>query len=74
LDKGVVIEDGELVEFRKIDSGRRIRSEKVRVSERLGDPSAPKSVSLIAIHQLKIPNIFPENVLLQSKKSFLFTK
>ena len=75
LDKGVVIEDGELVEFRKIDSGRRIRSEKVRVSERLGDPSAPKSVSLIAIHQLKIPNIFPENVLLQSKKaSFLQNK
>ena len=69
LDKGVVIEDGELVEYRKIDSGRRIRSEKVRVSERLGDPSAPKSVSLIAIHQHKIPNIFPEDVLLQSKKA-----
>ena len=74
LDKGVVIEDGELVEFRKIDSGRRIRSEKVRVSERLGDPSAPKSTSLIAIHQHKIPNIFPEDVLIQSKKSILFTK
>ena len=65
----------ELDEFRKIDSGRRIRSEKVRVSERLGDPSAPKSVSLIAIHQHKIPNIFPEDVLLQSKKaSFLQNK
>ena len=31
-----------------------------RIVERLGDPSAPRAVSLIAIHQHGIPDHFPE--------------
>ena len=71
LDEGVVVKDGELVEVEKITSEKRIRSEKVRISERLGDPSAPRSISLIAIHQHKISNTFPDEVLLESQKSTL---
>lgn len=35
----------------------------VRVTDILGDPLAPKSFSLIAIHKYGIPNHFPESVL-----------
>lgn len=31
-----------------------------RVTQRLGDPFEPRSFSLIAIHKLGIPNVFPE--------------
>jgi hypothetical protein len=34
----------------------------VRVTERLGDPFAPRSFSLIAIHKLGIPDIFGETI------------
>jgi ribonuclease R len=34
-----------------------------RVTERLGDPFAPRAFSLVAIHKLGIPDIFPEAVL-----------
>ena len=34
-----------------------------RVTERLGDPFAPRAFSLIAIHKLGIPDVFPEAVL-----------
>ena len=34
--------------------------------ERLGDPSAPKAVSLIAIHQHGIPDAFPDAVMAQA--------
>ncbi|MGB7405219.1 MAG: RNB domain-containing ribonuclease, partial [Pacificimonas sp.] len=53
-------DDGELV-LARVD-GR-----KVSVAERLGDPFAPKSVSLIAIHAKGIPNVFPEEVLEQAE-------
>ena len=67
----MAIDEGELVEVKKIHSGRRIRSDKVLISERLGDASAPRSISLIAIHQHNIPNTFPDEVILQSKKAAL---
>ncbi|ATE67180.1 ribonuclease R family protein [Rhizorhabdus dicambivorans] len=34
-----------------------------RVTERLGDPFAPRAFSLVAIHKLGIPDVFPETVL-----------
>ena len=34
-----------------------------RVIERLGDPFAPRSISLIAIHAKGIPHVFPQEVL-----------
>ena len=71
LDESVAIDEGELVEVKKIYSGRRIRSDKVLISERLGDASTPRSISLIAIHQHNIPNTFPDEVILQSKKAAL---
>ena len=35
----------------------------VRVTERLGDPFAPRSFSLVAIHKFGIPDIFSQDVL-----------
>ncbi|ABQ70392.1 RNAse R [Rhizorhabdus wittichii RW1] len=34
-----------------------------RVTERLGDPFAPRSFSLVAIHKHGIPDVFPETVI-----------
>ncbi|MDU8942555.1 ribonuclease R [Ovoidimarina sediminis] len=56
-------EDGELVEAEQIGPKDRMGLPKARVVERLGNPSEPKAVSLIAIHQHGIPNRFPEAVL-----------
>ncbi len=50
---------GELVEAEATGEGRRMGLPRGRVVERLGDPSAPKQVSLIAIHQHDIPLDFP---------------
>ena len=55
--------DGELVEAEQAGPRARMGLPKARVVERLGDPSAPKSVSLIAIHQHGIPDVFPDAVL-----------
>ncbi|MFD1951341.1 ribonuclease R family protein [Sphingomonas arantia] len=38
----------------------------VRVSERLGDPFAPRSFSLVAIHKFGIPDVFSEEVLAEA--------
>ncbi|WP_158965777.1 ribonuclease R [Chachezhania sediminis] len=57
--------DGELVEAEQIGSSRAVRmgSPRARVIGRLGDPSGPKAVSLIAIHEHGIPDDFPVEVL-----------
>jgi ribonuclease R len=39
---------------------------RARVRDRLGDPSAPKAVSLIAIHQHGIPDEFPDKVIAEA--------
>ncbi|CUS46358.1 MAG: ribonuclease R [Pseudomonadota bacterium] len=53
-------EPGDLVLAEKAGRPPRIT---VRVTERLGDPFAPRSFSLIAIHKLGIPNVFsPETI------------
>ena len=51
--------DGELVEAESIGS-RRMGLPQARITDRLGDPSGPRAVSLIAIHQHGIPDQFPD--------------
>jgi len=58
--------DGELVEAEQSGSKGRLGLPRARVVERLGDPSAPKAVSLIAIHQHGIPDAFPDAVMAQA--------
>ena len=60
--------DGELVEAEQAGPGARMGLPRARVVERLGDPSAPKSVSLIAIHQHGIPDVFPEAALAEADR------
>ncbi len=61
--------DGELVEAELIGGRGRSLTPKARIIARLGDPSAPKSVSLIAIHEHGIPDAFPEDVLAEAAKA-----
>ncbi|MEC7792921.1 MAG: ribonuclease R [Pseudomonadota bacterium] len=55
--------DGELVEAEQSGPKSRMGLPRARVIERLGDPTAPKAVSLIAIHQHGIPDAFPDDVM-----------
>lgn len=55
--------DGELVEAEQAGPKGRLGLPKARIVERLGDPAAPKAVSLIAIHQHGIPDAFPDKVI-----------
>ncbi len=59
--------DGELVEAEQIGPKSRIGLPRARVVEVLGDPMAPKSVSLYAIHTHGIPDEFPDKVLLEAE-------
>ncbi|NNE52911.1 MAG: ribonuclease R [Sulfitobacter sp.] len=58
--------DGELVEAEQAGPKGRMGLPKARIVERLGDPSAPKAVSLIAIHQHGIPDHFPDEVIAEA--------
>ncbi|KCV82643.1 ribonuclease R [Actibacterium atlanticum] len=58
--------DGELVEAEQAGPRNRLGLQKARIVERLGDPSAPKAVSLIAIHQHGIPDAFPDAVIAEA--------
>jgi ribonuclease R len=72
IDKGVAREwlvaadathgakDGELVEAEQAGPKHRMGLQRARIIDRLGDPSAPKAVSLIAIHQHAIPDEFSD--------------
>jgi ribonuclease R len=53
--------EGELVEAEQVGPARAYGLPHARVVARLGDPSAPRSVSLIAIHEHGIPDEFPED-------------
>jgi len=55
--------DGELVEAEQAGPKGRMGLARARIVERLGDPSAPKAVSLIAIHQHGIPDAFPDDAI-----------
>ncbi|WP_297768218.1 ribonuclease R [uncultured Roseovarius sp.] len=59
-------QDGELVEAEQAGPKSRLGLPRARVLERLGDPSAPKAVSLIAIHQHGIPDEFPDEVIAEA--------
>jgi ribonuclease R len=62
--------DGELVEAEQIGArknGGRLGLPQARITLVLGDPSAAKSVSLIAIHQHGIPDSFPDAVLAEAE-------
>ncbi|ARO15579.1 ribonuclease R [Ketogulonicigenium robustum] len=52
--------DGELVEAEQAGPKGRLGLPKARIVARLGDPSAPRAVSLIAIRQHGIPDHFPD--------------
>ncbi|MBF9031239.1 ribonuclease R [Rhodobacterales bacterium HKCCE3408] len=52
--------EGELVEAEQAGPGGRMGLPKARITDRLGDPGAPRSVSLIAIHEHGIPDEFPD--------------
>jgi len=58
--------DGELVEAELAGPKQRIGLPRARVVARLGDPSAPKAVSLIAIHEHGIPDSFPDAVVAEA--------
>lgn len=60
--------DGELVTVTRLDRRRGgMGLPRARVVDRLGDPMAPKSISLIAIHQHGIPDIFDEATLAEAE-------
>ncbi|MTI01006.1 ribonuclease R [Roseibium sp. RKSG952] len=61
--------DGELVEAEQAGPKNRMGLPRARIVERLGDPSAPKAVSLIAIHQHGIPDDFPDKVIEEADKA-----
>lgn len=58
--------DGELVEVEQAGPKARMGLPRARVVSRLGDPSAPKAVSLIAIHEHGIPDSFPDEVVAEA--------
>ena len=58
--------DGELVEAEQSGPKGRMGLPQARIITRLGDPSAPKAVSLIAIHQHNIPDDFPDDVVAEA--------
>ena len=61
--------DGELVEAEQVGPRKRLGLASARVIEVLGDPMAPRSISLIAIHQHEIPDHFPDDVILEAEQA-----
>ncbi len=58
--------DGELIEAEQTGPKGRMGLPKARVVARLGDPTAPRAVSLIAIQQHGIPDHFPDAVIAEA--------
>ncbi|MFT3974796.1 MAG: ribonuclease R [Amaricoccus sp.] len=58
--------EGELVEAEQLGAPRGHGLPRARVVARLGDPSQPRAVSLIAIHEHGIPDVFPEATLAEA--------
>ena len=58
--------DGELVEAEQAGPKGRLGLPLARIVERLGDPSAPRAVSLIAIHEHAIPDDFPDDAIAEA--------
>ncbi len=60
--------DGELVEAEQAGPKSRMGLPRARIVARLGDPSSPRAVSLIAIHQHGIPDDFPDAVIAEADR------
>ena len=60
-------ENGELVQAEQAGPKGRLGMPWARIIDRLGDPSAPRAVSLIAIHQHGIPDEFPASVIAEAE-------
>ncbi len=52
-------QDGELVRFEVTKSGRHSLSSNARIVERLGHPQGERAISMIAIENYGLPNVFP---------------
>lgn len=61
--------DGELVEAEQVGSKHRLGLPLARIVAVIGDPSAPKAVSLIAIRQHGIPDTFPQEALDEAEQA-----
>lgn len=61
--------DGELVEAEQAGPKGRMGLPKARIIIRLGDPTEPRAVSLIAIHQHGIPDHFPDDVIAEADRA-----
>ncbi|GGE52907.1 ribonuclease R [Actibacterium pelagium] len=61
--------DGELVEAEQAGPKNRLGLARARVVARLGDPTEPRAVSLIAIHQHGIPDQFPNDVIEEADRA-----
>lgn len=61
--------DGELVEAELAGPKGRMGLPKARIVARLGDPTEPRAVSLIAIHQHGIPDHFPDEVIAEADRA-----
>lgn len=61
--------DGELVEAEQSGPKGRLGLARARVISVLGDPMAPRSVSLYAIHQHGIPDEFPDAVIVEAERA-----
>ena len=59
-------QDGELVEAEQAGPKARMGLPRARIVARLGDPSQPRAVSLIAIHQHGIPDDFPDDAVAEA--------
>lgn len=59
--------DGELVEAEQTGPKGRMGLPRAKIVNRLGDPMAPKMVSLYAIHTHGIPDSFPDDVLAEAE-------
>ncbi|MDG4647074.1 ribonuclease R [Roseibacterium sp. SDUM158017] len=58
--------DGELVEAEQAGPKGRLGLARARITDRIGDPGAPRAVSLIAIHEHGIPDAFPDAVVAEA--------
>ncbi len=61
--------DGELVEAEQAGPKGRMGLPKARIITRLGDPTEPRAVSLIAIHEHGIPDHFPDAVIAEADRA-----
>ncbi|KAJ57415.1 ribonuclease R [Actibacterium mucosum KCTC 23349] len=61
--------DGELIEAEQSGPRGRMGLPRARIVTRLGDPGAPRAVSLIAIHQHGIPDAFSDAVIAEADRA-----